>query len=106
MATQHEFNHPQLFFFSAKTCLDNLGTLQGEARELLNKVGAQTRFPKSPKVLIQTITRYRHVFAHRKLLGQESQHGGDLIPVLGHLPKSDKDPHCHGTTQCRCIRAR
>ena len=86
------FNHPELFFFSAKACLDNLGTLQSEARELLKGVGAQIRFPKSPSDLIQAVTRYRHVFAHRKHLGRGSQHGRDLIPVLGHLPKSEKDP--------------
>jgi hypothetical protein len=89
---EHGFIHPELFFFSAKACLDNLSTLQSEARGLLNKVGAQIRFPKSPKVLIKTITRYRHVFAHRKHLGRGSQHGRDLVPVFGHLPKSDKDP--------------
>lgn len=89
---EHGFNHPELFFFSAKASLDNLGTLQNEARGLLYKVGAQIRFPKSPKDLIQALTRYRHVFAHRKHLGRGSQHGRDLIPVFRHLPKSDKDP--------------
>jgi hypothetical protein len=89
---EHGFNHPELFFFSAKACLDNLGTLQSEARKLLKCVGAQVRFPKSPNGLVQTITRYRHVFAHRKHLGRGSQHSRDLIPVFGHLPKSDKDP--------------
>jgi hypothetical protein len=89
---EHGFNHPELFFFSAKACLDNLGTMQSEARGLLNKFGAQIRFPKSPTDLIQAITRYRHAFAHRKHLGRGSQHGRDLIPVFGHLPKSDKDP--------------
>lgn len=89
---EHGFNHPELFFFSAKACLDNLETLQREARGLLGTVGAQIRFPKSPTILIQTITRYRHVFAHRKHLGRGSQHGRDLIPVFVHLPKSDKDP--------------
>lgn len=89
---EHGFNHPELFFFSAKACLDNLQTLQSEARELLNKVGAQIRFPKSPNDLIEAITRYRHVFAHRKHLGRGSRHSRDLIPVFGHLPKSKKDP--------------
>jgi hypothetical protein len=89
---EHGFNHPELFFFSAKACLDNLGTLQREARELLKGVSAQIRFPKPPKDLIHTVTRYRHVFAHRKHLGRGSQHGRDLIPFLGHLPKSEKDP--------------
>jgi len=89
---EHGFVHPELFFFSAKACLDNLGMLQSEARGLLAKVGAQIRFPKSPKDLIQAITRYRHVFAHRKHLGRGSQHGRDLIPMFGNLPKSDKDP--------------
>jgi hypothetical protein len=34
---ERRFNHPELFFFSAKACLDNLGTLQSEAPRAVEK---------------------------------------------------------------------
>jgi hypothetical protein len=38
------FNHPELFFFSAKACLDNHTALQDQARRLLGRAGVRLRF--------------------------------------------------------------
>lgn len=88
----HGFNHPQLFFFSARTCIENLEVLQAQAGKLLRRANITQRFPKSPDKIIHAITSYRDVFAHRSHLGRGSQHGRGLIPVLRHLPASKKDP--------------
>lgn len=88
----HGFNHPELFFFSAKACLENLKGLHGGAGELLRRANITPSLPKSPDKLIHAITSYRDVFAHRSHLGRGSQHGRGLIPKLEHLPKSKNDP--------------
>lgn len=88
----HRFNHPELFFFSAKACLENLKVLHGGAGELLRRANITPSLPKSPDKLIHAITSYRDVFAHRSHLGRGSQHGRGLIPKLEHLPKSKNDP--------------
>lgn len=88
----HGFNHPDLFFFSAKACLENLNVLHGKAGELLRRANITPSLPKSPDKLIHAITSYRDVFTHRSHLGRGSQHGRGLIPKLEHLPKSKNDP--------------
>lgn len=87
------FNHPELFFFSAKACLENLQALHSQAGRLLRGPAIKLSLPKSPDDLIHAITFYRDVFTHRGHLGRGSQHGRDLIPKLRHLPESKKDPH-------------
>jgi hypothetical protein len=87
------FNHPELFFFSAKACLENRKALQAQAGAILRRAGITPCFPQSPDKIIHAITSYRDVFAHRSHLGRGSQHGRDLIPTLQHLPRSKKDPH-------------
>jgi hypothetical protein len=86
------FNHLELFFFSAKACLESLKVLQSKAGLLLSSRGIRPRFPQSPDDMIHAITFYRDVFAHRGHLGRGTQHGRDLIPALEHLPGSGKDP--------------
>ena len=86
------FNHPELFFFSAKACLENLNVLQAKAGELLGRRNITPRLPRSPDKMIHAITSYRDVFAHRSHLGRGSQHGRGLIPKLEHLPASKDDP--------------
>lgn len=86
------FNHPELFFFSAKACLENLKALHGLAGELLRRADVTPSLPKSPDKLIHAITSYRDVFTHRGHLGRGSQHGRGLIPKLEHLPESKDDP--------------
>jgi hypothetical protein len=85
------FNHPELFFFSAKACLENLTSLRALAGQFLRRANITPRFPKSPDNAIHTITSYRDVFAHRSHPGRGSQHGRGLIPKLEHLPKSKND---------------
>jgi hypothetical protein len=87
------FNHPELFFFSAKACVDSLHALQAQTGKLLRDVGLRLRLPKSPDDVIRAITFYRDVLTHRGHLGRGSQHGRELIPKLKHLPKSKTDPH-------------
>ena len=86
------FNHPELFFFSAKACLETVKPLQSQAGLLLSCRGIRPRFPKSPDGLIHAVTSYRDVFTHRGHLGRGSQHGRGLIPLPEHLPESQKDP--------------
>ena len=90
---EHGFNHPELFFFSAKACLDSLQALQANAGTLLRRAAMKPSFPKSPDDIIHSITSYRDVFTHRGHLGRGSQHGRDLIPKLKHLPKTKKAPN-------------
>jgi hypothetical protein len=86
------FSHPELFFFSAKACLENLTALRALAGRLLRRANITPRFPKSPDKTIHTITSYRDVFSHLAHLGRGSQHGRGLIPKLEHLPQSKADP--------------
>ena len=86
------FNHPELFFFSAKACLDNLKALHAQAGVLLRRASITPRFPKSPDKTIHAIRCYRDVFTHQSHLGRGSLHGRGLIPDLEHLPKSKDDP--------------
>lgn len=88
----HGFNHPELFFFSAKACLENLKALHAKAGELLRRANITASLPKSPDNLIHAVTSYRDVFTHRSHLGRGSQHGRGLIPKLEHLPESKNDP--------------
>jgi hypothetical protein len=88
----HGFNHPQLFFFSAKACLGNLNALQAQAGRLLHRANITPHLPKSPDKMIHAITSYRDVFAHRSHLGRGSKHGRGLILKLEHLPASKDDP--------------
>jgi len=62
------FNHPELFFFSAKACFETLKALHGKAGELLRRANITPSLPKSPDRLIHAITSYRDVFAHRSHL--------------------------------------
>ena len=94
------FNHPELFFFSAKACLDSLQALQAQAGKCLRDAGLQLSFPKSPDDLIRAITFYRNVFTHRGHLGRGSYHDRDLIPKLKHLPESKKILIGFGATRC------
>ena len=88
----HGFNHPELFFFSAKACIESLLVLHAKSGEILGQANIKPMLPKRPDALIQAITTYRDVFAHRAYLGRGSQHGRGLIPKLQHLPESKNDP--------------
>lgn len=88
----HGFNHPELFFFSAKACIENLKVLQAKAGKLLVRASITPRLPRSPDRMIHSITSYRDVFAHRSHLGRGSEHSRGLIPKLEHLPASKDDP--------------
>lgn len=90
--TDRGFNHPELFFFSARGCLECLTALQAQAGELLRGASITPHFPKSPDKLIHSIKSYRDVFTHQSHLGRGSQLGRGLIPKLEHLPKSKDDP--------------
>ncbi len=90
--SERGFNHPELFFFSAKACLESLQALQAQAGRLLRRAAIEPHFPRSPNDLIHAITSYRNVFTHQGHLGRGSQHGRDLIPKLKHLPETTQDP--------------
>jgi len=90
--TDHGFNHPELFFFSARASLECLTALQAQAGEVLRGSRIRPRFPRSPDKIIHSIKSYRDVFTHQSHLGRGSQLGRGLIPKLEHLPKSKDDP--------------
>lgn len=96
------FNHPELFFFSAKACLDRLTALRAQAGEFLSRKSATIRLiipkpcdinkRKSRENMVRAIGSYRGVFTHRNHLGRGTKQGRNLIPRLEHLPKSKGDP--------------
>jgi hypothetical protein len=85
------FSHPELFFFSAKACIDNLLSFREQAHAILREAGIVQTLPASPKDLFEEISSYRNVFAHRPLLGRGSHHGREMILEVDRLPSRD-DP--------------
>jgi hypothetical protein len=87
------FGHPELFFLSAKACIDNLISFREQAHAMLRGVGIVQTLPPWPQKRIEEIISYRNVFAHRPLLGRGSHHGREMILEAGRLPqKGDPFP--------------
>jgi len=87
------FNHPELFFFSAKACIENLVSFREQAHAMLRGVGIVQSLPTWPKDLVGEIASYRNVFAHRPLLGRGSHHGREMLLKVDRLPmKGDPIP--------------
>lgn len=85
------FAHPELFFFSAKACIDNLVSFREQAHAMLREAGIVQTLPPCPKNLFEDTSSYRNVFAHRPLLGRGSHHGREMILEVDRLPVKD-DP--------------